>query len=334
MPQTEALHQPKHRAFCQTLQGLNKIIFLSKIQTIIMNKNIKRIGSFFAVLATANLLLFSSCNNPKADEEVEKLDSNKTTLVNINGTLFSIPSPIQTAMLLKQVGATYNKALLNGPGKIASYSTEAKRALNLGAYGADLGYIILYQQTQEAIGYLGALKKLSDDVGISGAFDTKLIDRFKRNMSNQDSLLVFTSEAFRSSDAYLKQNDRVKVSSLILAGGWVESLYFTTQMMNGNVQDKKKLEERIGEQKTTVDNLYKLLTPYYEEEGLTEFIDAVIALATEFDAVEVNYVYVKPTTDEANKVTTFNSTTEVKLSAETLKNIQEKVKVLRALIVD
>jgi len=296
---------------------------------------IRPFGRLFSLFVLLTMFVLSSCSNTKNDdEEVEKLDSNKSNLVNINGTLFSIPSPIQTAILLKQVGATYNKGLLNSPGKISSYSTETKRALNVGAYGADLGFIILYQQTQEAIGYLGAVKKLSDDVGISGAFGTKLLDRFKQNMSNQDSLLVFTSEAFRSCDSYLKDNDRGKVSSLIIAGGWVESLYFTSEIYNTNLKDKKKLEERMGEQKTTLDNLIKLLTPYYQEEGFTEFVDALIDLASEFDKVEVNYVYIKPTTDEVNKVTTINSTTEVKISPDVTKAIQEKVKNLRGLIVN
>jgi hypothetical protein len=298
----------------------------------ILNK--KRISYLLSAAIVGSMLTFSSCTNKNDEEEVEPIDSNKTNLVNINGTLFSIPSPIQTAILLKQVGAPYNKALLNGPGKIASYSTEAKRALNLGVYGADLGYIIMYQQTQEAIGYLSAVKKLTDDVGISGAFDAKLMERFKQNMANRDSLLVFTSEGFRSSDSYLKNNDRSKVSSLIIAGGWVESLYFTSEMFNGKVSDNKKLLERIGEQKNTLDNLIKLLTPYYQEEGFTEFVDALIDLASEFDKIEVNYVFVKPTTDEANKITTINSTTEVKISPELMQVIQDKVKTLRGLIVN
>jgi len=297
--------------------------------------NLKRTSYLFSAIVLGVMLVLSSCKEKvEEEEEVEPLDSNKTSIVNINGTLFSIPSPIQTAMLLKQVGAPYNKAMLNGPGKISGYSTEAKRALNLGAYGADLGYIILYQQTQEAIGYLSAVKKLSEDVGISGAFDAKLIERFKLNMANKDSLLVFTSEAFRSSDAYLKNNDRAKVSSLIIAGGWVESLFFTSEMFSGKVADKTKLLERIGEQKTTLDNLIKLLAPYYQEEGLTEFIDSLLDLASEFDKIEVNYVFVKPTTDEANKITTINSTTEVKIAPELLSIIQEKVKNIRGLIIN
>jgi len=60
----------------------------------------------------------------------------------------------------------------------------------------------------------------------------------------------------------------------------------------------------------------------------------LIDMASEFDKIEVNYVFVKPTTDEVNKITTINSTTEVKISPELMKVIQEKVKTLRGLIVN
>jgi hypothetical protein len=101
-------------------------------------------------------------------------------------------------------------------------------------------------------------------------------------------------------------------------------------MVNGKVKDKTPLIQRIGEQKTTLENLIKLLTPYYQQEGYTEFIDALIDLASsEFDRVEIKYNYVKPTTDEANKITTINSTTEAIVAPDVLKNISEKVAIIR-----
>jgi hypothetical protein len=100
------------------------------------------------------------------------------------------------------------------------------------------------------------------------------------------------------------------------------------------VKDKTPLIQRIGEQKNTLDNLIKLLTPYYQQEGYTEFIDALIDLAsTEFDKVEVKYNYVKPTTDEVNKITTINSTTETIVTPEILKNISEKIAIIRNTLV-
>lgn len=293
---------------------------------------LKKVGSWLILGLLPAVMLFSCNGNNKSEleQEAEKIDSNKSNIVSIGGTNFSIPSPIQTAILLKQSGAPYNKSMLNAPANVSKYSTDVKKALNLGIYGADLGYVILYQQTQDAIGYMSTVKKLGDDIGISGAFGESLIKRFEKNMDNRDSLMVLSSEAFRSSDAYLKNNDRLGASALIIAGGWVESLYSTTQMLNGKVKDKTKIIQRIGDQKNTLDNLIKLLTPFYQEEGYTEFVDALIDLASsEYDKIEQKYNYVKPTTDEVNKITTINSTTEVVVTPEVLKNISEKITSIR-----
>ena len=67
--------------------------------------------------------------------------------------------------------------------------------------------------------------------------------------------------------------------SLILAGGWIESLYFAvnTAEMTGN----KDVITRIAEQKTTVNNLIKLLTPYYSKPEYTVLIDDLITKGTE-----------------------------------------------------
>jgi hypothetical protein len=277
---------------------------------------------------------FNSCKNKNNEETVEPIDSNKSNIVNINGTLFSIPSPIQTSVLLKRVNAPYNKKILNAPASISKYSTVIKRALNLGVYGADLGYVIMNQQTQDALGYMQAVRKLADDLSLSAAFNEMLIKRFQSNMGNKDSLLVFVSEAYRSSDLFLKNNERNLESSLVVAGGWIESLYFLTEISQLNINDKSLVISRIGEQKNTLDNLIKLLTPSYQVEGFTEIVDALIDLASEFDKIEVKYTYIKPTTDEANKITTIDCSNEVILNDELLKVIVEKTRNIRTLITE
>ena len=133
----------------------------------------------------------SSCTDSKKQEEgledEEEFDPGKDILTNLYGELFSIPSPLQTSILLKSSGANYSKDLLNVTSKLPSYSTEYKKALNLGVYGADLGYVIIYGQTQDALGYLSASKKLAEDINVSGAFDENLMKRFEKNMNNNDS---------------------------------------------------------------------------------------------------------------------------------------------------
>ncbi|MCB0380524.1 MAG: hypothetical protein KDD24_04655, partial [Flavobacteriales bacterium] len=207
-----------------------------------------------------------------------------------------------------------------------------KKALNLGVFGADLGYVTLYEQTQDAISFLTAIKSIGDDLGVSSAFDMELVQRFEKNIGNQDSILSLVSDAYKSSDRYLKNSQQNDIGGLILAGGWIESLYFATDAakMTGN----KDIIKRIGEQKTTVNNLIKLLTPYYSKSEFTGLVDNLIELDELFSKIEITYTYVKPTVDAKNKVTTINSTTDVSITPEQLTAITEKVNKIRAEIIN
>ena len=257
------------------------------------------------------------------DPVVENVDPNSNQLMEIDGKVFSIPSPIQTAYLIKNSGTNYNKGILNEPAKVTNYSTSYKKAINLGIYGADLGYVTLYDQTQDAISYLTAVKAIGDDLGVSSAFDLELVERFEKNIGNQDSLLVLVSDAYKSSDRYLKNQQQNDVGGLILAGGWIESLYFATNA--AEMTHNKEIIKRIGEQKTTLYNLIKLLTPYYSKPEFTSLVDQLMELNEIYEKVETVYTYIKPTVDAENKITTINSTTEVNITDEQLKAITEKV---------
>ena len=259
------------------------------------------------------------------------VDSAQGALINVSGELFSIPSPIQTALLIKGSGAGYSKSILNPSTKSSQYSTNFSKAINLGIYGADLGYVTIYDQSQDAVGYLNAARKLSDGLGVSAAFDTKTIERFTKNLGNKDSMLSLVGVAYRASDAYLKTNDRSDVSGLVLAGGWIETLYFTTDIYKTKSNDE--IKRRIAEQKLSLQSLIKLLTPYYSQPEYTKFIDGLHDLATVYDGVEFKYTFVKPVTDAKKKLTTINSTTDVTISAEQLEAISQKIKAIRSQIV-
>ncbi len=285
------------------------------------------------VLLSVTALLTTGCGGDETanTDELPPVDSTQTTILNVNGEIFSIPSPIQTAFLIKNSGATYSKEVLNPANKSSQYSTNFSKALNLGIYGADLGYVTIYDQTQDAIGYLNAAKKLADELGVSGAFDAQTIDRFQKNLGNKDSMLVLVGVAYRSSDSYLKNNDRNDVSGLVLAGGWLESLYFATNVYK--TKPNEDVKRRIAEQKSSLQSLIKLLTQYYSQPEYTEFIDNLNDLSTVFDGVEFKYTYEKPTTDAEKKMTTINSKSEVNITPEQIESISQKVKSIRTAIV-
>jgi hypothetical protein len=292
--------------------------------------NFKKSLTFLSVTA---FIALAGCGSGKEDPNdlPPNTDTVTNNIINVDGEIFSIPSPIQTALLIKNTGTAYSKAILNPASKTAQYSTTFSKALNLGIYGADLGYVTMYDQSQDAIGYLNSANRLADDLGVSGAFDASTIDRFSKNLGNKDSMLVLVSVAYRSSDAYLKNNDRKDVSGLVLAGGWLESLYFATNLYS--TKQNEDIKRRIAEQKSSLNSLLELLNQFRSQSEYTEFIDGLADLATVYEGVEFKYTFVAPTTDAEKKMTTINSKTEIKITADQIKAISEKVKTLRNQIV-
>ena len=269
--------------------------------------------------------------NDTQEESTEKKNES-TSLIEVSGELFSIPSPIQTAILIKNVGSNYNSEFLHNSSKVTSYATNFERSLNLGIYGADLGYVTIYDQTQDAISYLGAVKKLAGELGVSNTFDQQLAERFERNIGQQDSLLAMVSDAFRATDAYLKSNDRNDVGILVLTGGWIESLFFSTKVAAQTANDD--VIRRIGDQKSTCNNLIKLLMPYYNNEEYTPLIDKLNELNEVFKQVEISYTYQESTVDIKNKTTTINSLSDVHVTDEQLRQISSIIEGIRNHIIN
>lgn len=285
------------------------------------------------LLLSVSALLAGGCgrDTKKETDELPPVDSTQSTILNVSGEIFSIPSPIQTAFLIKNSGAPYTKDVINASGKASQYATNFSKALNLGIYGADLGYVTIYDQTQDAIGYLNSAKRLADDLGVAGAFDAQTIERFTKNLGNKDSMLVLVGVAYRSSDAYLKNNDRNDVSGLVLAGGWIESLHFATDVYK--IKPNEDVKRRIAEQKSSLKSLIALLTQYYSQPEYTEFIDNLNDLSSVFEGVEFKYTFEKPFTDSIKKVTNINSKTDIKISPEQIESISQKIKSIRNQIV-
>jgi len=290
---------------------------------------IKTMSNKYLIALTIASSILASCGD-KTEKEKEEIvdvqDTIKTTQFNISGELFSVPSPIQTALLIQKSGIIYDKTVLSASNKVNTFSTDYARSLNLGIYGADLGYVSLYNQTQDAIGYLASVKQLADKLGISAAFDASTMERIQKNVTNKDSMMVLVGIAYRSSDTYLKSNQRNDVSSLILTGGWIESLYFSTTAYKS--KPNNDIKYRIAEQKQTLMSLVKILGSNTSAE-VVELTKELADLSKIYEGIQFKYTFVEPTTDTLKKVTYINSTSEIIVTADQLSQISEKIKAIR-----
>ncbi|MCF6241902.1 MAG: hypothetical protein L3J74_11225 [Bacteroidales bacterium] len=297
-------------------------------------KNIKLLLFLFVALMT-----LGNCNNNEEednqDNTIDTLDLKNPKIIKINNRLFSVPSPYQVAVLVKNNNVPYDKNLLNPVQNQANYATNFKQALNLGVYGADLSYLNIYEQLPDAASYFAVVKVLSKELNILSTLDDKLMKRIEANSNNKDSLMYIMSTVFRDADAYLFNSGQNEIGVLVIAGGWIESLYIMTKILQ-QTNNNEEILRRIGEQKYPLDNLIELMRPYYNNisDEYDNFLLQLVDLASIFDGVAIEYTYSKPITDVENKTTTITSTTKTVINEYQIQKITEMVDSIRTGIVN
>ncbi len=275
------------------------------------------------------LFILLSCgsddNTREMDEDLK--NPNQTLMTNFDNKVFSIPSPVQTSLLIKQLNLPFYEDVLSPLDGVSKYSTRVSQALNLGVYGTDLGYVALYNENSYSIKYLAAVQKLTEKLGLEGAFDKKFLNRFESQLSNQDSLMVLVSEAFKKSDLFLKNSNRKADAARILAGGWVESMYISSEI--NKMQSTPRIVERIGEQQWSLNSVIELLSEYNEDNANDDLIQDLKDLQFYFEKIDSKYTYNEPTTDVERKTTMLNHKLEIRIDTDILNQISLKIQSIR-----
>lgn len=289
-----------------------------------MNKIKNVIPLLFAIF------LGFSCNQKPKDNSEAKINEaleveidTSSRMLKFENTLFSIPSPHQLSILIKDVGANFNSELINPSDNYPKYTSLFKQAVNLGIYGADLAYLNIYEQFPSAISYFSVIKIMAQELDLTAAFKPEIFERIEKNIDKQDSLLFIISNLYSDVDLYLKESQRQREGILILAGGWVEATHFLTEIAQET--NNQKLIQRIGENKQSLDNLIKLLTPYYSESNeITTFSDDLVDLYYDFENIETEYKFIEPTTYPSDHLTQIHSQSKVVVPKEVMESIKQK----------
>jgi hypothetical protein len=294
------------------------------------------------ILLFIGSLLFLGCNTGKkkapevnmqdfitADDIFDDIDKAKKIF-------YSLPSPLETAMLIKSAGAKYDETILNSVDNKSKYTTTKALALNLGVYTTDLSFASLFDQTQTSINYMNTARTVAEGLDINDAIDDETMKRLEENLQNRDVVMDIISETFLNCSSYLKENERQDVAAIVLVGGWVEGLYLATQLVgDANIQNNK-LADRILEQKLSFNIVQRMLDDNKSKEDGTQNSD-VISLISElqdlkvcFDKVKVETTETTAVTEEGSNVTTLKSSTTVSVEPADFKALQASVAKLRS----
>jgi hypothetical protein len=296
-------------------------------------------GILIVVLLSAGLLIGCKDKGTKAAKEEVTMEPSKDNaavaqdIKQAEKIFNALPSPLESAVLIKSAGARFDGALLNNVNNVNSYVTSKSMALNLGVYTCDLSFASMYEQTQLIIDYMNAAKKMADGLGILKAIDQETIDRLEENINNTEVIMEIVSTTFMNSNSYLADNGQPAIAAMVLVGGWFEGLYISTQLVDMKDFNGNKLVARIIDQKLSIGILINLLASSKGNPAVDELIIQVNKLKVVFDKISITTSPVRSEFDKNSNTTVLKSEVKTDMTPEVFKELATTVAEIRSTFV-
>ena len=275
------------KSYRGTFKIKNKNVFLIKYFIIM---SIKKFTIPFLVVA------FFSCSQGVDEKKTNELseeitvDSSATNAVNTvnddNEVAYSLPSALQIAYVLKKSGASFIPTLLNSKDNVAKYNiSNYKRAVNFGIYSSDLSYCLFNKKYQQSKEYIKACKEIGSYLGLNQAFESdNVIQRFDKNIANEDSVVKIVSNIQLKTDLMFEQNKQKHINVIAFAGAWTESTYIAIQVYNK--EKNKKVLASLMQQLLLSETIIKSLKNCADKEKeLPLLISTIEKINIEFNAI-------------------------------------------------
>ncbi|HEU4718004.1 MAG TPA: hypothetical protein VFU15_09225 [Bacteroidia bacterium] len=242
-----------------------------------------------AVLA----LTLNSCNNDNSDKNGVDTMGDTTSAVEKKDTIGNqefaqVPSPSEMFAFMKAAaGGNASADVLNPVENEKKYESQKAQSLNLGVYSADLLYCSTFSVSNKVVPYFGTCMRMGDKLKVATDISDKDKDRISKNAGNADSLVAISNDLYLTTFENLDQNQRGDDLGLMLAGGWVESLYLMTNMVKDFDKDKATVDG-VVQQKGSLDNLVDYLSKHESNPDVKAVSDQLKELKALFDAVPVS----------------------------------------------
>jgi hypothetical protein len=237
------------------------------------------------------LLVFSvsNCQNQKSPGEkrtswftTEDTPEDSTKTIE-EFTEYPLPSTFEVTKLLVEAGASYKSYLCNPAENINRYISLKSRALNLGVYGADLSYAATYGQVQETNKYMEICAELILDLNIEPVLTEEVWIRIEDNYDIIDSMVVIITDMIHKTYQYFALNQQDDMSILVVAGGWIEALYITTQICAISTDDSE-FTDIITEQHSSLEKLLEIMDPIRDTDAGRDIFEDLSGLKEIYDS--------------------------------------------------
>lgn len=237
------------------------------------------------------VFLIASCGGSSEDNEIQNVNldltdstvTSPTTDIAESSTVeYAVPTPNELFEIIKLQGGEKQIDLVNSLENSENYIDQKSKSLNFGVYSADIAYLSCFGIGTDFLRYFKKIEELGESLGIAGAFDEDIIDRIEENESDSDSLFAISNDSYYDSYAYLEENEKGTELALIMAGGFIESLYIIANLVD-TYSAENPIVQKIGDQKVVLENLIAFISQYNESEAVQQITTDLADLEDVFE---------------------------------------------------
>jgi hypothetical protein len=276
------------------------------------------------------ILLISSCGGGEEQKEVIIEDTEETAVAPENIVDFNIPSPSEQFALISKMDVNKNTKNLHDPNMADRYSSSTQKALNFGVYTADVAYLTSFNETNKYLTYFGKLEKLGNDIGVAQVFGKQLGELAKKWDGNADSLFRLSDETYNKTFQRLIEIDKGHELSLMLVGGWVESMHLMIGSSKGYGKSPK-LEQAIADQKLVAENLMEFLVSYKDDAAVADYTKEIAAILEIYKEMDCSSSETK--VENANGKLNFSGGEQCKMTEKCFNDLKARIQQLRTKII-
>tara|TARA_B100000683_G_scaffold138775_1_gene135262 strand:- start:357 stop:1199 length:843 start_codon:yes stop_codon:yes gene_type:complete len=239
------------------------------------------------------LFSFTSCENTEQPIQ-ESVTSDKSEGLDETASLIQwkydmilvnhIKAPVEFLTANTFDKSKFKEGLTNAVSNVDAYNNNDSKSINLGVYGADLGYLSAYEQNQELINYFLTVKQLSEDLSIP-VFNAETMEQFESAKSEEGKMIDLIYKKYEEMDVFLVENERFETLTLITCGAFIEGLKLGLHIViTEDMTDESKF---LMQQKALLANLLDIVKDFEgKNEALSEVQSSFEDLTVKFDAID------------------------------------------------
>ena len=231
---------------------------------------IKLITRGIVLLIIPFLVACGETRVPAAEMEFEETDTATAVIIEeLHHVKKNLEELIQFYGLLKTKNYPFDDSYLLGLDQ--PLGSKQKEALALGAYGADMSYASIFEQSQVASKYAERIVGLAQDMGLGNAFSPERMQQLASSDPNIDKMHILTTAYLDASDQ-LHSEERSQYVALLIVGGWLEGLHISSTLV-ANKPGDQEINLDVYDQIYSYHTSLKVLDAFPEKAGFKSIAD-------------------------------------------------------------